>query len=180
VAKTPFSGRQGRETARAALDDDNRVAALDPADRAFLRSAFADLIVQLDTRSFVHRPLHGEPHDGNSVVTPEGIRWIDFEAACVGPVEWDLTFLPNVGVAAFPNVDRDLLGLLRTLNSARVATWCWVQAEMRRHAELHLERVRDQWPTRPAPHITGQWCWRPPTGNESWFFVATFSHRSVR
>jgi len=34
--------------------------------------------------------LHGEPHDGNRISTAAGIRWIDFESCCVGPLEWDL------------------------------------------------------------------------------------------
>ena len=45
----------------------------------------------------------------------------------------------------FPEVDAVLLGLLRTLNSARVATWCWARADvgdMRKHGEYHLEQVR--------------------------------------
>ena len=40
----------------------------------------------------------------------------------------------------FPEADTRLLNLLRTLNSARVATWCWIRAdvpEMRRLAR-HL------------------------------------------
>ena len=140
---------KGVEAARTALHNDSRVVALDRADQVFLRSAFADLMAQFTTRSFGVRPLHGEPHDGNFVITPEGIRWIDFEAACVGPIEWDLAFLSTEGVAVFPDVDQDLLRLLGALNSARVATWCWVQArfpEMRRHGEFHLARVRERWP----------------------------------
>ena len=45
----------------------------------------------------------------------------------------------------FPRVDHDLLALLRVLNSACVATWCWSRPEypeMRSHAEFHLERVK--------------------------------------
>ena len=55
------------------------------------------------------------------------------------------------GVAIFGDVDVDvdLLALLQTLNSARVATWCWVQArfpEMRRHGKHHFALVRNAWP----------------------------------
>jgi Ser/Thr protein kinase RdoA (MazF antagonist) len=143
------SVRSGLEHARTALFDDLRIAALDPADRAYLRAAFTDLMNKLDDRTFPERPLHGEPHTGNYLTTPSGLRWIDFEGVCRGPLEWDLAFLATDGVATFQDVDTDLLALLQTLNSARVATWCWVQArfpEMRRHGEHHLALVRNRWP----------------------------------
>lgn len=110
-----------------------------------LRSSFAELLDELDERTFVDRPLHGEPHLGNVLSTAAGPRWIDFEASCTGPLEWDLASVPADAVALFPAVDRQLLALLRPLNSARVATWCWARAElpaMRSHAEHHLEVVR--------------------------------------
>lgn len=143
------SFRAGLERTRIALFDDLRIAALTPVDRAFLRAAFTDLMSRLDERTFPEQRLHGEPHAGNYLLTPTGLRWIDFEDACRGPVEWDLAFLPADGVATFKDVDVDLLALLQTLNSARVATWCWVQArfpEMRRHGEHHLAFVHNAWP----------------------------------
>lgn len=142
------SFRVGLEGARGALADDRRVAALSPANRAFLRAAFDDLLAELADRTLTERALHGEPHDGNRLLTPSGLRWIDFEAACCGPLEWDLAFLPADARGAFGEVDLELLELLQTLNSARVATWCWIQArfpQMRWHGEHHLEAVRMRW-----------------------------------
>jgi Ser/Thr protein kinase RdoA (MazF antagonist) len=114
--------------ARGALSDDRRVGALAPVDRAFLRMAFDDLLDHLDRQVVAERALHGEPHGGNSLWTRAGLRWIDFESACRGPLEWDLAFLPDDAREAFPDTDVRFLELLRLLNSARVATWCWVQA----------------------------------------------------
>ena len=143
------SFRDGLERTRIALLDDLRIAALAPVDRAFLRAAFTDLVSRLDERTFPEQRLHGEPHKGNYLLTPTGLRWIDFEDTCRGPLEWDLAFLPADGLATFEDVDVDLLALLQTLNNARVATWCWVQArfpEMRKHGEHHLALVRVGWP----------------------------------
>lgn len=142
------SFRVGLQRAQTALSDDLRVAALPAADRAFLRDAFDDLLAELDARALTERGLHGEPHDGNRLVTPSGLCWIDLEGACRGPVEWDLAFLPENARAAFSDVDLELLALLEACNSARVATWCWVQArfpELRSHAEHHLDVVRARW-----------------------------------
>lgn len=139
------SFRFGLGLARAALADDARMGALPPDDRAMLRATFDRLLSEVDVHAFVEQRLHGEPHDGNLLATPSGLRWIDLEAACVGPLEWDLAFLPGEAVAGFPEADLELLSRLRTLNSARVASWCWLRAEideMRRHGEHHLEQVR--------------------------------------
>ena len=143
------SFRLGLGRARAALADDSRLAALPAADGAFLRAAFEDLTARLHSRSWRDQALHGDAHDGNVLATPRGLRWIDFEAACRGPLERDLASLSSTARAAFGDVDTGLLDLLQTLNSARVATWCGVQArfpEMRRHGTHHLGIVRERWP----------------------------------
>jgi hypothetical protein len=135
----------GLSRARAVLADDGLMAVLTNEDLSMLRATFDSFRAEVQARSFDQQVLHGEPHDGNFLATPAGVRWIDLEAVCVGPLEWDLAFLPEEEVATFPAFDSELLGLLRTLNSARVATWCWSRAdfeEMRRHGEYHLEQVR--------------------------------------
>lgn len=133
--------------ARVALDDDAFMAALAPPDRSFLRSVYDTGLAALEGLDLDRQRLHGEPHDGNRLLTAHGLRWIDFESCCVGPLEWDLAFQSAEVSAAFPNVDDDLLRRLRRLNSARVATWCWGQArfpEMRRHGELHLHLLQEE------------------------------------
>jgi hypothetical protein len=134
------------DRARAALGVDELMAALPTDDRSMLRFAFDRLRAEVKAHGYVEQPLHGEPHRGNLLVTPTGLRWIDLEDVSVGPLEWDLAFLPEEAVSQFPMVDPELLGLLRTLKSACVATWCWLLAdefdEMRRHGEYHLEQVR--------------------------------------
>jgi thiamine kinase-like enzyme len=110
--------------ARRALDDESALVALPPADREFLREVFDTLMPDLAARQFRRRPLHGEPHDGNRLLTPSGVRWIDFECTCLGPLEWDLAFLSNDARWSLEEIDADLLHLLSLLNSGRVATWC--------------------------------------------------------
>lgn len=136
------------QRARRVLADETRFAAYTRADLNLLREVFDSLLPELASWRFHPRPLHGEPHDGNRLLTPAGIRWIDFESACIGPVEWDLAFLPDEAREGFDSVDEDLLGRLSPLNSARVATWCGIAArfpEMRRHGQHHLEVLRESW-----------------------------------
>jgi hypothetical protein len=115
---------------------------------AVLRNTFDVLLPELERRSFTKQPLHGEPHGGNRIATTLGIRWIDLENVCCGPLEWDLVFLPERARTAFGAFDPELLSLLSVLNSARVATWCWVQSrfpEMLEHGAHHLTEVKKYW-----------------------------------
>ena len=138
---------------RRILQDRSHIPALGAGDRALLEEVFDVLLPKIEVAAFASRPLHGEPHEGNRLLTPRGIRWIDFESACRGPIEWDIAFLPEGARANFSTVDEDLLAVLSSLNSARVATWCSVQARfplMKRHAEHHLGLLRRDGPARRA------------------------------
>lgn len=131
--------------ARLALADDALMAALPVGDRSVLRAAYDHHRRNIDAYDYTERTLHGEPHSGNLLSTPHGLRWIDLEGVCVGPLEWDLAFIDEEAASFFPEADPDLLALLRILNSACVATWCWSRPEypeMRWHAEHHLEKVK--------------------------------------
>ena len=143
------SFRVDLKRAQIALSDDARVGALAPGDRMFLRAAFAHLLAELNGFSFPEQGLHGDPAAGNFLMTAAGLRWIDFESASRGPLEWDLAFLSDDVRSTFKDVDFELLELLITLKNTFIATWCWVRArfpEMRRHAERHLDLVRSRWP----------------------------------
>jgi hypothetical protein len=139
------------------LEDDAFIAHVDHADRELLRDSYERGLAALEGASLEKRRLHGEPHSGNRISTSQGIRWIDFESACIGPLEWDLAFQPNEVVPLFPEADLGLLALLRRLNSARVATWCFGSRhpEMQEHGELHLTLLRqpsdDPWHARETP-----------------------------
>jgi len=137
--------REHVELARAALDNDDAMAALPPPGRDILRGAIDSLTDRVAEPAAVMQVLHGEPHLGNVLATRDGPRWIDFEGACVGPLEWDVAFLPAEAEHVFDDrIDARRMALARTLISACVATWCWVRADidgMLGHARHHLERV---------------------------------------
>jgi hypothetical protein len=98
--------------------------------------------------SFRDRPLHGSPHSGNWLGASAGPLLLDFETACRGPVEWDLSALGEDAVDAFPNVDRDLLALLRRMRSLCVAVKCWLDPdrapEVGEAAIVHLRLLRGE------------------------------------
>lgn len=63
---------------------------LAPEDLALTRERIARVRDRLAGEFANCRPLHGDPHHGNLLATPEGWAWSDFEDACRGPVEWDI------------------------------------------------------------------------------------------
>jgi hypothetical protein len=82
----------------------------------------ADELVPL-ALSWPRRPLHGDAHTGNVVMTADGPRWTDFEDVCVGPAEWDLASMTVTEEAldAYPGpVDRDRLEDCRDLRRLQV------------------------------------------------------------
>lgn len=133
------------DLARSTLFDDRRMSALDAPDRSLLRGAFDTWERLVRGSPASAQALHGEPHLGNIIVTEEGPHLVDFEAVSEGPPEWDLASLDEGVAAAYGAIDTGLLAVCRLLNSARVATWGWAQADvpaMREHGEHHLELVR--------------------------------------
>ncbi len=73
--------------------------------------------------SWPRRPIHGDAHTGNVLMTPTGPRWTDFEDVCAGPVEWDLASLTvsEEAVEAYPGlIDRVRLEECRDLRRLQV------------------------------------------------------------
>ena len=136
--------RSWLDLASDTLFNDRAMARLSINDLALLRRRYRELSEDLASMPFRAQPIHGEPHVGNFLRTAEGLRLIDFECVCVGPIEWDLASLPATVAAEFPHADPALLGTLRLLNSIRVATWCWASnhPSLRAHGINHLDIVK--------------------------------------
>ena len=64
-------------------------ALMDDAAIELRREQRDRLVADLVAASPRVQPLHGDAFPRNSLVTPGGIAWIDFEDACLGPVAWD-------------------------------------------------------------------------------------------
>ena len=131
----------------------DRAEALEPPsllddDRRFLAAALRELRRRLDAFDLPERALHGGPHGANLLRTRDGLCWIDLDAACRGPLEWDLAYLPAEAATLFPELDPEALEVARLLAGACVATWCWAQLgrapEVDEAAHLHLRRLREE------------------------------------
>lgn len=138
-----FLDRQVKRAGRL-LVEPVAVSGLAPADRDFLACEHSRLVGALAGRDLNPRVLHGDPHAGNFLVYRGRYLMIDFESACSGPLEWDLSALAD-GCFAFPH-DPDLLALLRRLRRVCAAVWCMSQAfrspELERAGSLHLAVLR--------------------------------------
>jgi Ser/Thr protein kinase RdoA (MazF antagonist) len=127
------------------LADSQALRALADADRAFLVGSLTELRAGLALSGLRLKPLHGDAHLGNVMMTTAGAVWADLESACLGPLEWELTSLPSAARAAFPPVDKPLFRRLSLLRSLVVSVWCFYHAErspeVRAAAEYHLRRL---------------------------------------
>jgi hypothetical protein len=134
------------EEAAALLRVPENVPLLPDKDRLFLLRLHETVRADIGMASLSYRPLHGECHVGQAMSTASGVRWLDFEAACMGPKEWDLAALDEEGVSAYGNADLLLLDLLRTARLFCIVTWCWTQPdrapEVREAAEYHLAHLK--------------------------------------
>lgn len=99
--------------------------ALADADRELLRDTLRSLRRAIEKRRAEEQLLHGEPHPGNVLGTKNGLRFIDWETCCRGPVEFDLAHVPEEVSQCYPDIDQDLLLDCRGLVLAMVAAWRW-------------------------------------------------------
>src|SRR4029077_5476549 len=106
------------------------------ADRDLLTSTLRRLSTAISERGTAEQLLHGEPHLGNVLRTRKGLRFIDFETCCRGPVEFDIAhaLLPSEDGRTLaaedllehaPEADRDVIEQCRMLIWAMITTWRW-------------------------------------------------------
>lgn len=123
VAVPTFTDRVGE--ARALVTDPARTPDLADADRALLVATLDDRTRAILERAAPEQVLHGEPHPGNVLGTAEGVRFVDLETCCRGPVAFDVAHLPPEVADRYPGIDADLLAHCRVLVLALVACWRW-------------------------------------------------------
>lgn len=95
------------------------------AERQLLLYTLGSARERIHSRGAAEQLLHGEPHPGNLLNTRHGLRFIDFETCCRGPVEFDVAHVPEQVSAHYPDVDHVLLAECRRLVLAMVAAWRW-------------------------------------------------------
>jgi thiamine kinase-like enzyme len=130
--------------------------ALASADRELLTDTLRSLRRSIGDSGAVEQLLHGEPHPGNVLSTTNGLRFIDLETCCRGPVEFDLAHVPEDVSERYPDADQELLHECRKLVLAMVAAWRWDPGDEfpdgRRAGRKILSALREgpPWPTLDA------------------------------
>jgi aminoglycoside phosphotransferase (APT) family kinase protein len=151
VATPHFTDRV--EEAQQLVASRDQTPALAEADRELLSTTFRNRRRAISDRGAPEQLLHGEPHPGNVLSTKHGLRFIDLETCCRGPVEFDLAHVPESVSGRYPEVDPDLLQECRILVLAMVAAWRWQRDDRfpngRRAGRDLLGALRDgpPWPT---------------------------------
>lgn len=98
---------------------------LTDVDRALLAATLRDRRQAILDRRAPEQLLHGEPHPWNVLATDDGLFFIDFENAALGPVEYDLAWVPEAVSERYGDVDRSLLEDCRGIVLAIIATHRW-------------------------------------------------------
>jgi Phosphotransferase enzyme family len=134
------------ESCETILSDPAQAPKLPARDRLFLERLYADLRRELAGIGGAWQPLHGDTHIGNVRITASGAIWMDLEAACLGPLEWDVVNLPAATWAEFSGLDLALVHLFAYVRSLCVAVWCWAEFERSAAAAeaavYHLSELR--------------------------------------
>jgi Ser/Thr protein kinase RdoA (MazF antagonist) len=127
----------------------DRVDALLPAvdalpDGPLLRRGHARLNEQLAAAEWEPRPLHGDAHLDNVMQTADGPRWHDFEAACLGPLEYDLCWFGIAVRSAYGPLDERLAGLCLEHRALGALLWALPRGA-RAEADRWLRFLRERW-----------------------------------
>ncbi|SDK62508.1 Phosphotransferase enzyme family protein [Glycomyces sambucus] len=117
-----FTERVG--AALAIVADRGTSPGLAEDDRELLVGVLRDLGASVAGRG-TDQLLHGEPHQGNLLAAKEGPLFVDFETACVGPVEFDLAHAPDEVADHYPAADPELVRDCRLLMLAMIVAWRW-------------------------------------------------------
>ena len=113
------------EAALQLVQSSNLTPQLAGTDRELLIGTLRSRSQAIGGRGAAEQLLHGEPHPGNVLGTKTGPVFIDLEACCRGPVEFDLAHVPEDVSARYRDADEELLSDCRILVLAMVAAWRW-------------------------------------------------------
>ena len=111
------------DEARSIVDDRSQSPALSDADRELLSETLLTRRRTITDRRSGDQLIHGEPHPGNLVASESGIRFVDLQTCCYGPVEFDIAHAPDEVAAHYSLIDPGLLDGSRILMRAMVAAW---------------------------------------------------------
>jgi hypothetical protein len=95
------------------------------ADRELIGTTLDRLSTAIVNESTSEQLLHGEPHPGNVLGTRSGPLFIDLATCCHGPIEYDLSFVPDDVREHYPGVNRDLVYQCNALMWAMFAAQRW-------------------------------------------------------
>jgi Ser/Thr protein kinase RdoA (MazF antagonist) len=115
------------ESCETILGDPQQAPELALSDRRFLQKLYETLSGDLSRLGGAWQPLHGDPHIENALICHSGAIWMDLESVCVGPLEWDIGFLPVATWSELAGLDIALMNLLADVRSLCVSVWCWAE-----------------------------------------------------
>jgi hypothetical protein len=118
------------DEAQRLVDDPTNNPEIAGADRDLVATTLRTMTPTILDREAPEQLLHGEPHPGNVLRTNVGLRFVDLETCCRGPIEFDIahatvdTSAPPSAVAAhYPGADLSLVRDCWILMLAMIVAW---------------------------------------------------------
>ena len=111
------------------------------ADRRLLLDTLHSAAQAIRKQVSVDQLLHGEPHPGNVLRTPQGLHFVDLETCCRGPIEFDVAHVPDEVSVHYPGVNQILLQECRRLVLSMVAAWRWDARDEFPNGRWHAVRI---------------------------------------
>ena len=118
------------DEAQRLVDDPTNNPEIAGADRELLGTAMRTMRRAIVDRGASEQLLHGEPHPGNVLRTKGGLLFVDLEACCRGPIEFDIAHAtmtasgPPIEVGAlYAGADQSLVRECWILMLAMAAAW---------------------------------------------------------
>ena len=118
------------DEAQRLVDDPTNNSEIAGADRELLGTTLRTMTRAIIDRGAFEQVLHGEPHPGNLLRTRGGLRFVDLETCCRGPLEFDIAHAtinasgPPIEVGArYVGADQSLVYECWILMLAMVTAW---------------------------------------------------------
>lgn len=118
------------DEAQRLVDDPSNNPEIGGADRQLLATTLTTMSSAIIDRGASEQLLHGEPHSGNVLRTPDGLLFVDLETCCRGPIEFDIAHAaatssgpPTEMAALYVGADQSLVRDCWILMLAMVTAW---------------------------------------------------------
>jgi hypothetical protein len=120
----------------AGVGDREQTPDLPDSDRALVGDTLSRVNAAIAASDSGEQLLHGEPHPANLLNTRRGPLFVDLGTCQRGPIEYDLSYVPDEVAELYPGANHHLVQQFRILMWAGVTTMRWNRNDQYPHREF--------------------------------------------